>query len=207
MSQNHWEIKPSIGLGLLQFGLEHLKIKEFDHVYGKVIHTHVHGNDAENFNEYLAPFADFFSDEMLSLGLEDAKSKDAENAGLVEETRNPKCYLRMDFWHGHLSAITVDQKCRSLFFNELYLFDLEPRVALRALHDLNGGALVKEFDVVFDKLGIILFNFHFQSLSAGWRYIQRDDKDIKDRFVTIFDPGKKEKYFDNSFIRVDFSTR
>ncbi|MFM2388471.1 MAG: hypothetical protein RLZZ437_26 [Pseudomonadota bacterium] len=207
MSKEQWEMKPGKGLGYLGFGMNQLDAKAFDHLYGNSVNTKTYGKSADTILENLGPFANFFSDAVKTLALDDTNKFDTETAGLVEETRNPGCYLRLDYWHGNLRAFTVDMDCIELRIQDFYIFNTEPRNTLFFLQQLNGRAIANEFDVIYEKLGIRLTAFHYQNASGAWRYFTNTDDFFGARFVTLFDPENVEKYLDRNFIEVDFTTR
>ncbi len=182
----NWTVKPNRGLGQLLFGMTQSDVSQFNDIYGAEPFVKEYGNSADDFLSNLGEFAGFFSEDVLQGAEQASREFDASTAGLIDETRVKFCYLRLEYENHLLSSITIKNDCYNL---ELYgdkVFEIPSRDILLKLQSMNSGALFRNDEVVFAKLGLLLSGFYYQSAGNVGKFHSVNQKPERERFFTLF---------------------
>lgn len=201
----NWTVHPNIGLGLLHFGMSQEQVSEHNKIYGDIHSVKKYGTLSESFLADLGPFAEQFSQEMIDGAKNAAKGFDGKTKHLEEEVRQNPYRLRLEYSNGKLASISVQNDCVDLTYGDVNVFSENPKNLLLLLQKENSGALAHADEVIYDKLGIIVSGFYFQSDNQAWRFYREDSGRPEGRFVTVFSPSEINMYLTDDFVEVDFS--
>ncbi len=201
-------IKPLHGIGFLEFGMDPVKIGEFNHLYGKPIKPEVEQFIYVFSQEEIEDLRADLGEEGLQTILDAEKQENDYKSRLKTEYREPFS-LRIDYIERKAEIFQLSRGAASLSFAGYAFFNENPRQFLAALQAQNGEPpLVKGDDCVFRNINVYVWAA-FEILPSGVvRFFDSRDVDDKaqDKSIIISKNPRNEKedfagYKPISFIR------
>jgi len=208
-SNSNWETHPTHGLGPLEFGMSRAEVSRHNGIFGEVTRLHYYGHSAETFKEDLGPFADVFTEDIIAAAKQAAQGFDKATAHLTEETRQEPCLMRFEYAHDKLCSIDIRNDCQLVHLQGQHIFAIPPKDLISALHNIDKGYTSDSYDLLFEGLGMMLYDFFTRDETSGvWNVVpaHAECDPSSPPGLVLFSPSQTKRYKKRGF-SVNYSSR